>query len=526
MMLKASLSLICLCFMAFQSTAQTDRVQIEEVLNDFIFGTVYNDPQKIRAAFYPGSDMFLHNDADTVWKISSEAYANFYDNGRKGQRNQRDGRIIAIDIVLDVAFAKLEVIVPAFGKRFYDLLLLKKINGKWLIVGKCTSAEPISKTPTEAKVIPKKETIISDLKKPWSMAFINEQEVLIAEKEGTLLHVDLVRKTKKATLGLPDDVGRAILIDTTQFRPGDFPTGAHGQYHAFNAGWFDIVLDPNFTVNHYVYLSYAGMNTEHAAALKVIRGKLEDGRLREVETIFLADPYSQGLFHFGGGMTFGGDGKLYIAAGERHLFEKNNPVPPVAQDLSDKRGKIFRLNPDGSVPPDNPDFGPNAVPGLFAIGIRATQGMVFDEVSGQIWFSDHGTVQGDELNLLFPGANYGWPYETSGSYRTSDYEPVVPPGLTLTPPVHYWDQTIAPTGLTIYRGSDLPQWAGNIILPGLSKGSLWRIELAKGQVTSLEELFVDDRIRLRKAVVSPRGKLYLLTDEENGKIIRVVNANQ
>lgn len=326
-------------------------------------------------------------------------------------------------------------------------------------------------------------------------------------------------------MGLPDDVGRPILIDTDQYPPDTYPANADGQTQAFNAGWFQVLLDPDFADNQYIYLSYASMNREKAAALKVIRGQLKGNHLENVETLFLAGPYSHGLFHFGGGMVFDREGKLYIATGERNLFERTNPALPLAQDVSDKRGKIFRLHPDGSIPTDNPDFGPDAVPGLYALGIRASQGMILDETSSRIWFSDHGTLQGDELNLLQVGANYGWPYQTSGKYRTLDYQPEVPSGLTFTEPVHFWDQTIAPTGLTVYYGRDLPQWNGNIILPGLSKGSLWRIQLEENTVLRMEELFVNDRVRLRKCVVSPRGKLYLLTDEDDGKIIRVLDGN-
>lgn len=522
-MFKSMLPVCLLWLSAFTLCAQSDREQVERVLQDFIDGTVYNDPDKINRSFYPGSYMFLHNDADTVWKMSSEAYAALYDNGRKGQRNNRDGRILSLDIVLDVAYAKLEVVVPYFDKRFYDLLLLKKIDGRWLIIGKCTSAEPIPRPLAGTPVIPKKKVILSGLKKPWSMAFLNENEAIIAEKDGTLLRVDLSTQTQRPIGGLPTDVGRTILIDTSRFTPGTYPASAHGQETAFNAGWFQVLLDPDFTNNHYLYLSYSSMNEENAAALKVIRGQLIGDQLKNIETLLLAGPYSHGLFHFGGGMVFSPDGKLYIATGERNFFEYSNPPLPFAQDVADKRGKIFRLNPNGSIPDDNPDFGPKAVPGLYALGIRATQGMTLDEATGRIWFSDHGTIQGDELNLLEPGANYGWPYRTSGQYRTKDYQPTIPHGITFKAPAHFWDQTIAPTGLVIYRGRDIPQWNGDIILPGLSKGSLWRIQHQDGTVTGLEELFVNDRVRLRKCVVSPRGKLYLLTDEEDGKLIRVVD---
>jgi len=166
------------------------------------------------------------------------------------------------------------------------------------------------------------------------------------------------------------------------------------------------------------------------------------------------------------------------------------------------------------------------VKGLYATGIRATQGFSIDPQTQQIWFSEHGTRQGDELNILKAGANYGWPFKTTGKYRTEDYRPEIPEGLDFEAPVHFWDQTVAPTGLVFYEGREFPQWQGNLIVPGLSKGSLWRMVISDDKVVAAEELFVNDRVRLRKAAVSPRGQLYLLTDEENGRLIRVFNSNK
>lgn len=242
--------------------------------------------------------------------------------------------------------------------------------------------------------------------------------------------------------------------------------------------------------------------------------------------ILLAAPFSHGLFHYGGGMLFGSDGKLYITSGERNLYEKNNPPLPLLQDVTDKRGKVFRFNPYGSIPHDNPNFGPDAVQGLYALGIRAAQGLALHSETGQIWMSEHGTIQGDELNILKPGANYGWPYQTSGRYRTQDFNPEFDPNMNFTNPIHSWVQTVAPTGLTFYTGSEFPQWKGNLIVPVLSRGSLWRMVIQGDRVISAQELFIDDRVRLRKAVQSPRGQLYLLTDEEDGKLIRVKNGKE
>ncbi|HAA17453.1 MAG TPA: hypothetical protein DCP28_01255, partial [Cytophagales bacterium] len=405
-----------------------------------------------------------------------------------------------------------------------DLLLLKKLPEGWKIVAKATSAEPLPKTPQEWDSRPVQETVLWDLKKPWSMVFLSEEEALIAEKDGTILLVNLTTNSRTPLEGLPTDVGRAKEIDTLKY-PGEFHPNLHGMTQSFNAGWFQLLLHPDFENEPYLYISYVAEDEERASALKVIRGKLEGNQLSDVETLLLAGPFTHGLFHYGGGMVFGRDGKLYISTGERNFYEYNNPPLPTAQNLADPRGKVFRLNPDGSIPKDNPDFGPEAVPGLYGLGIRAAQGLALHPATGDIWMSEHGTHQGDELNVLQGGGNYGWPYRTTGRYRTDDYDPQEPEGLEYVDPVHVWNQTVAPTGLAFYTGREFPQWQGDLLVPGLSQGNLWRIRLEGSTVVGQEELFVDQRTRLRKVILSPRGVLYLLTDEEEGRLIRVVNKN-
>ncbi|WP_462252356.1 PQQ-dependent sugar dehydrogenase [Ekhidna sp.] len=517
-LLISTLATICL-------HAQTDYDDIETTVQKFIKGTVYNYPDTILAAFNPGSKMFLHSPDNPTWEVSVEQYASWYGRKAPGTINNRPSKIISIEQVLNVAYARVEVLFPANGHRYNDLLLLKKFPDGWKIIAKCTSAEPIPKRPDELISKPSKKVILEGLKRPWSMAFISEHEVLIAEKDGELLQVNLSTNKRTPIQGLPKDVARAVLIDTTKFEKGIFPGGAHGKELSFNAGWFQVLLDPKFSENKYIYLSYAAENKDRASATKVIRGILDDNKITKVETLFEAGPYAHGLFHYGGGMIFGPDEKLYVTLGERNFQEYLNPDPPVAQDLLDKRGKIIRINKDGSIPHDNPDFGPNAIKGLYATGIRASQGLTIDSETNNIWFSEHGTIQGDELNILTAGANYGWPYATTGKYRSIEYKPNVPDKIKLTDPIYSWDKTVAPTGLAYYPGGDFPLWKGSLLVPGLSKGSLWRITIADDQVISTEELFVNDRVRLRKVAISPRGKIYLLTDEENGKLIQLVNGN-
>lgn len=367
----------------------------------------------------------------------------------------------------------------------------------------CMSNQPKGNT---ISIQPSKEVVFEGLLHPWSIAFLNEEEALVSEKDGQLVKVNLTTKTKTSISGFPDD-----LIDSIRVRSrGD------------NSGIFEVVLDPDFSTNQHIYISYAAEN-EKGATTKVIKAKLDGNNLSDIQELLVASPYTREMYHYGGGMIFGQDGKLYITVGERLFNEKDQPPMPIAQNLEDKRGKIYRLNPDGSIPEDNPDFGANAVPGLYAVGIRAAQGITVHPETGEIWFSEHGTIQGDEINILRKGANYGWPIITTGRYRAPNYNPPKLEGVEFTDPTWYWLHTVAPTGLSFYTGDEFPTWKGNLIVPGLSRGSLWRFTLDGTTIKHAEELFVDDRVRSRKVRQSPGGKLYMLTDEENGKIIHIRN---
>ena len=382
--------------------------------------------------------------------------------------------------------------------RFYAILLII------LCISACERASGVAND--NSSIYPEKVVILDSLRHPWSLAFLSETDVLITEKDGHLLRVNLHNLSKTVIKGAPED-----LVDSIRVK--DFRD---------NSGLFEVLLHPEFDQNHWIYLSYAA-ESEDGTTTKVIRAELRADSLAEVQTIFVADPYRFDLFHYGGGMTFGPDGALYLTIGERYYNEMDQPALPIAQNINDKRGKIHRLHADGSVPDDNPDFGEDAIPSLFALGIRAAQGITMNPQSGDIWFTEHGSVQGDEINLLLPGANYGWPIKTSGKYRNQAY---LPPDLHVehyTDPVHFWQQTIAPTGLTFYYGSAFPSWRGNILLAGLSQGSLWRMVLEDKKVVSVEELFINDRVRARKVMTSPDGKLFILTDEANGKLIEIRN---
>ncbi len=399
---------------------------------------------------------------------------------------------------------------------------MNKIVLALLLLSACKTEVKLEPSPNSN---PTKETLVDGLSRPWSMAFISEEEVLLSEKDGDLLRINLQTKEKHPIAGFPEDRLDTLYYKKTDYAPGTFPSRlADGTKVTYNAGILEVLLDPDFANTKHLYISYVS-EAEQGSTTKVIRAELENDSLKNIKPLLLALPYSHGLFHYGGGMTFGPDGKLYVTVGERLFNEDYQPEVPIAQDLTDRRGKIYRLNTDGSIPADNPDFGPEAIPGLYATGIRAAQGITVEPKTGNIWFSEHGTNQGDEINLLKKGANYGWPVVTTGTYRGHLYKPVKVEGVVYSDPIWYWRQTVAPTGLTFYTGSEFPSWKNNLIVPGLSRGSLWRIRLEGETVKSIEELFVDQRERSRKAVQSPQGKLYILTedlkDRKNGKIVRI-----
>ncbi len=353
--------------------------------------------------------------------------------------------------------------------------------------------------------VPTKHVVLDGLNHPWSIDFLSENEALVSEKDGNLLRINIETKEKSIIKGFPTDLTDSIRA----IHFGD------------NSGIFDVLLDKNFQQNQWVYISYTAKKVGLGTTTKVIRAKFEKDSLYDHEILLEADPYTKEYFHYGGGMTFGTDGKLYITIGERLFWERDEPEIPIAQDVSDKRGKIYRINPDGSIPDDNPDFGPDAVSGIYALGIRNTQGIIVQPQTGNIWFTEHGTIQGDEINILKAGANYGWPNITSGKLRSNDYTPPSLDDTIVTPPVWFWQHTVAPTGLTFYTGKEFPFWKNNLIVPGLSRGSLWRFRIENETIKSAEELFIDDRVRIRKVKQSPSGKLYILTDEDNGKLIEI-----
>ncbi len=328
------------------------------------------------------------------------------------------------------------------------------------------------------------------------MAFITEHDALVTEKQGGLLRVNLQTGERVSISALPSD-----LVNTP----------AEGVL-SDNAGLFDVALHPEFASNGWIYITYSAGN-DAGTTTKFIRARLVEDTLKDIEELFVATPYTPDeRYHYGGGIAFGPDGKVYLTVGERLYNEADQPADPIAQDLCDRRGKIYRFNDDGSIPDDNPIFPECAAEGLFAIGIRASQGITTHPATGSIWFSEHGTTQGDEINLLRPGANYGWPTKTTGGYRYEEYQPPEYADRVFADPKWAWLQTVAPTGLDFYQGDKFPEWQGDLIIAGLSRGSVWRVVLDGEEIKSLEELLVNQRARIRDVAVSPGGDVYLVSD--------------
>lgn len=485
---------MCLCQQVFY--AQTDRQQIENVIQLYFDGWATGDSSKLSKAMHHSCNLKNYRDGQFILIPKKDYVSRFRLRDRpKGLETN----IIYVDIT-DELIAGAKVEISTATDKFTDYFNLMKTTEGWFIMDKISTRKP----HRVRAMLPEKEVVLTGLNRPWSMAFMSEEEVLISQKEGDLLRVNLQTKTR------------------TPIK--NFPTDAVDSLAGFgdNTGKFEVLLDPNFAQNKFIYLSYAAKG-EGGKTTKVIRATLENDALSNVKTLLVASPYTHNRHHYGGGMVFGYDGKLYITIGERLFTEQDEPALPIAQNVQDRRGKIYRINSDGTIPNDNPDFGPNAVKGLFAIGIRAAQGLAMHPTTQAIWFTEHGTHQGDEINVLKAGANYGWPIKTTGKYRYDGYAPPQLKDSTYTNPVWHWSHTVAPTGLVFYKGEEFPAWKGSLLVPGLSKGSLWRISIEGETVKSAEELFLDSRVRARKVVQSPLGRLYLLTDEANGQVIRIWN---
>jgi glucose/arabinose dehydrogenase len=248
----------------------------------------------------------------------------------------------------------------------------------------------------------------------------------------------------------------------------------------------------------------------------VARGRFSDQGLEDVRVIYRQSPTVEGNLHFGSRLVFGRDGTLFVTQGERYNYRQQ------AQDLDSGLGKIVRINPDGSIPRDNPFVGRrNARPEIWSFGHRNIQAAALHPDTGQLWTVEHGAKGGDELNHPQAGKNYGWPVITYGiDYSGASIgEGTSKPGMEQ--PVYYWDPVIAPSGMAFYTGNAFPDWKGCIFVGSLKPGLLVRLELKGNEVAREERYLAELHSRIREVEQGPDGFLYLLTDSDQGSILRV-----
>jgi len=344
-------------------------------------------------------------------------------------------------------------------------------------------------------------TVAQGLENPWSLAFLPNGKMLVTERPGRLRVLGADGTLSAPVSGLP-------MVDT------------RGQ-----GGLFDVVLDPAFQKNGLIYWTYAepgnGVNNTAAA-----RGRFVDGpapRVEDVQVIFHQAPSLNSTLHFGGRIVFSRDGTLFITLGDRSITEGRMQ----AQRMDGLLGKIVRLNPDGSVPKDNPFVGKAGVrPEIFSFGHRNVQAATLHPTTGELWEVEHGTRGGDEVNLVRKGRDYGWPTIAYGiEYQGGAITGGIQAQEGMEQPRYYWDPNIAPSGMVFYSGSLFPAWQGSLFIGGLGSTNLVRLTMDGEKIVGEERLLQDlqpQRERIRDVRQGPDGALYVLTDNAKGSVLKLV----
>ena len=335
----------------------------------------------------------------------------------------------------------------------------------------------------------KVERFAEGLNHPWGLAVLPDGRMLVTERPGRLRIVDSDGKLSGALEGVP-----------TVFAVGE-------------GGLLDVALDPNFAANGLVYLSYSEPGGNGVAGIAVARGRLRETGLKNVQVIFRQRQKVDGIIHFGSRLAFSSDGELFVTLGER-----SNPRS--AQDLGEHLGKIIRINPDGSVPADNPFVGQNGrLPEIWSYGHRNPEGVAIHPVTGRLWQSELGPLGGDELNIAEAGKNYGWPVVSWGKHVTGGEIPAPPTHPEFVDAIAHWNPNISPSGIAFYTADAFPGWKGNLLIAGLSSQAIIRLTLDGEKVTGEERIPMGKRIR--DVVQGSGGAVYALTDENEGKILRL-----
>lgn len=361
----------------------------------------------------------------------------------------------------------------------------------------CAAQEPLpgpaQRSPTPAAIAApvRVDTVASGLEHPWGIAFLPDGRVLVTERPGRLRIVDRNGTLSQPLAGVPT-------------------VAARGQ-----GGLLDVAIDPRFAENNLVYLSFSEPADDGTSGTSVARGRLGASGLENVQVIYRQTPKVRSNMHFGSRLVFDREGRLFITAGDRYNQR------PLVQDLSTTIGKVVRINADGTIPRDNPFVSrQGARPEIWSYGHRNVQAAALNPQTGQLWTVEHGARGGDELNRPEAGKNYGWPVITYGV----DYSGVrIGEGTQregMEQPVYYWDPVIAPSGMTFYTGDAFPAWRGSAFVGSMNPGALVRLTIDNDRVTR-EERYLGSIGRVRDVQQGPDGFLYLITDADNGSLLRV-----
>jgi aldose sugar dehydrogenase len=334
-------------------------------------------------------------------------------------------------------------------------------------------------------------TVAEGLVNPWAIAFLPGGDILVTERPGRLRIIRNGRLLPEAVPGLPE-----------------IRTGNQG-------GLLDVAPHPDFETNRLIYISYSKPNADDSqGTTSVIRGRFENDRLTNVEEIFEAVAWVAGRGHYGSRLAFDGNGYLFITIGDRQVAPTGDLAAHPAQSLANHQGTVVRLHDDGRVPADNPFVGQSgARPEIWSYGHRNAQGMAFHPETGDLWLNEHGPQGGDEVNLVRPGANYGWPVVGFGvNYGAGTPIHQATRGGGMVDAVHLWVPSIAPSGMIVYTGDRFPAWRGSIFVGGLAGERLTRLTLDGDRVVN-EETLLPGFGRVRDVRQGPDGYIYLAIDD-------------
>jgi glucose/arabinose dehydrogenase len=338
------------------------------------------------------------------------------------------------------------------------------------------------------------ETVAEGLEHPWSLAFLPDGSQLVTERAGRLRLIKNGELQSDPVSGVPDLV-------------------VAGQ-----GGLMDVVLHPDFADNRTLFLSYAHRNNS-GMTTRFARAEFDGEQLTDVEVIFEALPRSSTSRHFAGRMEFDTEGHLYVSVGDRGEKER-------AQKTDDDAGGVHRITVDGEPAPGNPFLNDGSVNDtFFTYGNRNIQGMTRHPDTGEIWTHEHGPRGGDEVNVIQGGNDYGWPKVTYGIAYSGF--PITDKTTMdgVTDPLHYWDPSIAPSGMAFYTGDLFPDWRGDLFVGALKLQKLVRLRFDGHNLVEEEDLLLNLGERIRDVRMGPDGALWLLTDAGNGKVFRVVPAD-